>query len=604
MNAATTRWLVGIALALLLYLVIFDRRTTNTKDFLDARDRVLPALNLDTVDGIEVRNATNVHLKLVRTEGEWRLTEPLPYPAQATSVERFLTALRDLRFRGRIRANEVLAQTNGLAAFGLKPPAASIILTAGDQRTEIRLGARTPIGGQVYLQVVGADDLLAVPDAFLRVLPASSFAWRHTALLVGGLPDFDRFSVLPVTNGFEVVRAPDGHAWKMVRPLTAPADGPRLEYLFHQLELAQVAQFVTDQPGDQLARYGLAPPVRELVFARGEEPLFQLQIGRGATNHRDFVYVRNARLGNVMLAGRKLIEPWLASYRDFCDRRLMVFALPEVRRIEFRADEEVALDRGTNDTWRIVRPVAAPADTVLVLEFLARLAGWEFMDFEREVVTDFAPYGLDPPLREYRVLGAPTNAPPNATNRVLARVRLGKPRGNLYLARRGNENAVVTVVDDGRLPRAAWQLRSRQIWNFSTNQIVDITVHQQGATKKLIRRGPMNWVAAEGSPAKFNPLTIEETAYRLGRLYADRWVARGAERLPLYGFPKTAYRVEVTLKNGDRTETRTLFLGRRGPKGKRYAAVQLADPPGWVIFELPLPIQAFIEGDLLVAPLP
>ena len=604
MNAATTRWLVGIALALLLYLVIFDRRTTDTADYLDARDRVLPALNVEAVTGLEVRRSTNVHLKVVRTAGEWRLTAPLPYPAQATSVERFLRALRELRFRSRISAKEVLAQTNGLAAFGLEPPSASIRLTAGDQSTELRLGSRTPIGGQVYLQVVGADDLLAVPDAFLRVLPQSPFAWRHTALLSGGLPEFDRFAVLPMTNGFEVVRQPGTHVWQVVRPLTAPADGPRLEYLFHQLDLAQVAQFVADQPGDQLARYGLAPPVRELVFSRGKEPLFQLQIGRGATNRPDLVYVRNARLGNVMLVSRKVVEPWLASYRDFCDRRLMVFSLPEVRRIEFQADEEVALDRDTNDTWRIVRPMAAPADHVLVLKFLARLAKWEFMDFEREVVTDFAPYGLDPPLREYRVLGVPTNAPSNATNRVLARVRLGKPRGNLYLARRGNENAVVTVVDDGRLPRAAWQLRSRQIWNFSTNQIVNITVHQQKNTKKLIRQGPMNWTLAEGSTGGFNPLTIDETAYRLGHLYAERWVARGEKRLRLYGFPQTACRIEVTLKNGGQTETRTLSLGRRGLSNKRYAAVKLDAPFGWVIFELPLPIQTFIEGDLLLAPLP
>jgi hypothetical protein len=605
MNSSTTRWLVLIAIAMSLYVLFVDRKFDDTTDLADARTRVLPGLSEEVLTGIEVFRGTNRVVALEKNEGEWRLTAPLPYPAQAESVERFVKTLEDLRVRSRITAAEALAQTNGLAAFGLEPPAATIALTEAGRSQSIRVGAHTPVGGQVYLQVSGQEDLLTVSDDFLKSLPESPFAWRSRRLLSLAGQDINRIEVLPATNGFEVVFSPTNQTWTLTKPLATPADAARLEYLMSQLEMTRVAGFVSDHPGDHLATYALDPPLRELVFSRGAELAGHLQIGRAATNNANFLYVRNARLGHVMLVARSAMEPWLTSFRDFCDRRLMVIPLDQVRRIEFTAEEAVALDRGTNDNWRITHPYEAPADSLLVLEFLAQLAGLEFIDFHREVANDFAADGLDPPLQSYRVLGAPTNAPPSATNQVLAELSLGLAKGNLRFARRGTENSVVTMLDPGKLPRAAWQLRSRHIWNFSTNQIEAISVLQQGATKRLRRLGPMDWTPDAGSTGGFNPLTIEETAFRLSKLRAERWVARGDDRLPLYGFPQAACRIDVELKPQDGSSTvHSLWLGRQGPAGQRYAAVRQDVPAGWVIFELPLTTQAFIEEDLVMAPLP
>lgn len=605
MNPSTTRWLAGIALALLAFVVFVDRGRKDTADLADARARVLPGLTPKDVTVLEIRAGTNRVLRLERTADAWRFTAPLPYPAQPASVERFLQSLEDLRWRSAIEAVEVLAQTNGLAAYGLTSPAAGVVAQQGGRAVELRVGSHTPIGGQVYVQVVGQDSLFTVPDGFLKTLPESAFDWRDTTLMPVPELDFNRLEVRPATNGFEVVRQATNNLWIMTRPLTTPADTARLDHLVRQLELARVAGFVADDPGDRLASFGLAPPLRELVFARGPEELFHLQVGRASTDNPDLLYLRNARLGNVMLMGRKVLEPWLTNYRDFCDRRLMVFPFDAIRRVEVRAEEAFAIERGSN-SWQVVSPLAAPADSVLVLEMLAQLAGLEFIDFEREVATDFTVYGLEPPLRQYQVLGVPTNAPPAAavTNQVLARLDVGLPSGNLFFARRSLENAVVTMVDNGRLPRAAWELRDRQVWDLSTNQIAAITVQQRGTVKRLVRRGPLDWAPDVGSPGGFNPLTIEETAYRLGKLRAERWVARGPERLPLYGFPQTDCQIEVQLKDAPASPQTVLRLGRRGPSGRRYAAVELPDLGGLVIFDLPPPLQDFIEGDLLLAPLP
>lgn len=606
MNVTTTRWLAGLALAMLLYVVFWDSRTTDTTDRLDARTRVLPGLEPRQVQGLEIRREGQLVLALERAEDGWRLTQPLPFPARAASVDNYLNALRDLRFRSLIEPKEVLAQTNGLAAYGLAQPAALVTVRSGERTWELRLGGRSPIGGQVYAQATGHDGVLAVPDSILRLTPVSSFPWRSTALVSLGVGGYDRIQVLPATNGFELVRNPSNQTWRLTRPLDIRADSARIEYLLRQLEMTQVAGFVNDRPTPaDLARYGLAPPVAEWILSRGAERLAHLQIGAPATNNTELLHVRDARIGHIVLVGRKALEPWLTGFRLFCDRRMMVFNPAEVRALEFEAAEPVAVRLQTNGQWRIVRPYDAPADRALVYETLAALAGLEFVDFEREVTTDFATFGLEPPLRHYRVLGAPTNAPPNATNRLLGEVRLGRPKGTLILARRGTENSVVTVLDRGQLPTAAWQLRDRQIWNVSTNDIAAITVFQQVATKKLIREGPLEWRLAEGSVGGFTPVTIEETAYQLGHLRAERWVASGAQRLSLYGFQEAGCRIDLELKPREGvTPKLSLWLGRRSPSGRRYAAVQMGQPPDWVVFELPESTQIFIEQGLLFAPLP
>ncbi|RME93943.1 MAG: DUF4340 domain-containing protein, partial [Verrucomicrobia bacterium] len=426
MNFTTTRWLAGLALAMILYVVFWDSRTTDTADRLDARTRVLPGLDPRQVQGLEIRRGDELVLAVERADDGWRLTHPLPYPARTTSVEGYLDALRDLRFRSLIEPKEVLAQTNGLAAYGLAEPAVVVTVRTGGQTMELRLGGRSPVGNQVYAQATGRDGVLTVPESILRVTPAASFAWRSTALLSLGTGGYDRIQVLPATNGFELVRNPSNQTWRLTRPLDIPADSARIEYLLRQLEMTQVAGFVNDHPTPaDLAGYGLAPPVAEWILSRGAERLAHLQIGAPATNNAEFLHVRDARIGHVVLVGRKALEPWLTGFRNFCDRRMMVFNPAEVRVLEFKAAEPVTVRLQTNGQWRIVRPYDAPADRGLVYETLAALAGLEFVDFEREVTTDFAAFGLEPPLRHYRLLGAPTNAPPGATNRLLAEVRLG-----------------------------------------------------------------------------------------------------------------------------------------------------------------------------------
>ncbi|HNU98404.1 MAG: DUF4340 domain-containing protein [Verrucomicrobia bacterium] len=603
MNAKTTRWLLFLAVALAAFIALFERRTDDTARRAEQAARLLPELVTAEVTALTLTGATNPAIRLERVHDGWEFQSPLRYPAQPAGVDRLLTALRDLRWQGHVTAQELLAHTNGLAAFGFAPPAVSIAIQQGDRPIDLRLGAPTALGGQIYAQVAGRGGLYTVDGAVLKTLPGGVNEWRDTALVRLARRRFDRLQVRPITNGFEVVRSPSNHVWRMVRPLSTRANNARLDLLLDQLELARVIQFVTDDPRADLEPYGLQPPDRELVLSQGTNDILTLQIGRSPANAPDQLFVRRMEHSNVVAVARSSLAPWLASFREFCDRRMMVFDPDAVTRIEGIADGAFALERQTNGTWQIVAPFLASADSVLVLEMLQNLAELEFLEFEREVTTDFVPYGLAPPRRQYVLQTTVAGAGSAPTNQVLAQVGFGNPTGFKYYARRSLDSAVVTIIDNNRLPRAAFELRDRRIWNVSTNQMVSITVHQLGETRKLLRTGPMQWTAPPGDTAQLNPVSLEEAAYRLGQLRADRWVARGEDQLARFGFGTIDHRLAIEVNQDGRIRTLEVRFGRRTLSNQSaYAAVSIEGVEGPVIFECPRSIYEFVLGNLTLVP--
>jgi len=605
MKPRTTHWLVGLALALLFTIVLTERHGRRAGPG-PAAPPLLPRWDAASITSLRLRQGTNEPLVLEQSSNAWSFRSPLPYPAQPDSVSQFLSRLASLRERGRIPAPDVARQTNGLVAFGLAPPAVTITLGRGEERVVLNLGRSTAIGGELYAQVVGQEDIVTLEAAVLDWLPSGAEAWRDRALVnLAGLA-FDRLQVRPLTNGFEAVRQPTNRAWQLTRPWPTRANSARIEFLLQDLGLLRVAAFARDAPGpEDLAAYGLQPPQRELSFSQGTNELLTLQIGLTAPNATNQVYVRPSTRGNVVLVERAPLAPWLdlsrESYLEFCDRRLMVFDPDAVTRMVIQADEAFTVQRQTNSAWQIVEPFTAPADPVLVIEALAEMAGLEFLALEREVVSDFASYGLAPPRRRYRLEGAASGAA-GATNEVLAEVSFGNASGHRYFARRALEDSVVLALDPVRVPKAAYQLRYRQLWSISTNDIAALTVSQGAQTRRVVRTGPMQWALASGPGGPPNGVTLEEAAYLLGRLRAERWVAVGDAAFPRYGFLPGGHQVTLERKPGPEPAQWTVRFGSTSPGGRRYAAVNLPGQPGPVIFECPPRIGEFVGNDLSLPP--
>jgi hypothetical protein len=231
---------------------------------------------------------------------------------------------------------------------------------------------------------------------------------------------------------------------------------------------------------------------------------------------------------------------------------------------------------------------------------LARKLGeMQVAEFVKDSVTepDLPHYGLAPkPARKYTLIWASS---PTATNPP-TELDFGTNSSNQIFARRIGEDAVygIAPLDFEALPSASWELRDRRIWNFDVNDVLQVTVQQNGRTRQ-IARGTNGWSLMGTSSGIINDSAIEDTTRELGRLTAFTWVGHGAARLADFGFAPGGYQIFIELKDGQKLNVQ---FGGTTRLGSPYASVVLNGEP-W-IFEFPPDLYSSIQFCLTIPPPP
>ncbi len=568
MNWKSTWILLGLAVGLFAFILLFERRLT-THDAPPAR---LLSFKANQVTNIQLRLTNQLMLRVerLRAGAMWNYTFPIAYPAKVPAVEWLIQSLEEVAPAIQIAKQELDSTKRTIAEFGLDVPRATLTLQHDGQRTELMFGAKTPVGDGVYVQVLNQPDIYVLPAEIVDRLPRTFQDWREISLLPGSGISWNRLEVNSAGRGFTLDIDASRRALVLSKPTIARADPAKVGVLLEKLLSAQVTQFITDNPRADLEQYGLQPPEAEVFFVATNDAFsvqFAMQFGRSPTNDSSVVYARRMTTTNIVLVPKAILEAVKVSHADMRDLHLVNFQPAAVDSIEVIGAENFTVRRQTNNTWAITEPQPTPADSDAIREWLDVMSKLEGT-VEKDVVTDFeTPYGLATPARRYLIKNAVTNATGVVSNRIIAELDLGVVQNQKVFARRPDERTVYSLTKDevSRLPREAWQLRSRRIWSFTTNEISRVTVRYNDRTRTLQRSGAAAWSIAEGEGIvpSINP-ALEETMFRLGDLQANIWVDRGEEKRPVYGLTGNTSKITIELKGGDKPQTRSVEFGRPG----------------------------------------
>jgi hypothetical protein len=595
MNPKNTWVWIAVAAALLV-LVFFHQRHASKAGSGPAR--VLPNLRAAAVTSIQVRPGARTNIRAERTNGVWQLTNPLVYPAQAISIESLLSHLERLTPAPYITARELRNQPKVDEQYGFVAPQASIVIEQPDYPVHLLVGARTAPGDQVFLQVVGADGVYVVGADFLKCIPRTPEDWRDTTLIeLKGLA-FDRLSVTNGAKIFELRRDTTNKLWRMVYPLQARAYSARADESLQVLQSVTASQFIPDDPKVDLEAFGLQPPELEVAFGQGTNTAIRLQFGKSPTNDTRLIYARRLGVNAIVAVSKDLLAPWYASVNDFRDPLLATLTAP-VAVVDVRGQDSFSLQQQTNGTWRVL-PQGFPADAGLVKDLLSTLSTLQIVEFTKDVAIapDLPAYGLASPVRQY-ILKSATTTSSGSTNAIIADLSFGTNQADKVFARRADEPGFVYAVklaDFQRLPAAGWQMRERQIWNLSTNDVARATLRQQGRVRQIVRNGPHDWSLAPGIT---NDLAVEETVSGLCQLTAIAWVARGTPDRARFGLTDNDLQITLELKNGDKA---SVEFGSEAPGNVPHAVITLEGEP-WV-FECPTWLYVYAQRYLSVPPNP
>lgn len=369
------------------------------------------------------------------------------------------------------------------------------------------------------------------------------------------LPGFQAALVTSVQLGLgdqreiQAVRT-NGH-WQLVKPIAYPAQDNSIDTLL--VVLQQLAPMV-ELPGAEVRQrrnadqeFGFSQPQVTLTL-KSRDTVRPVLIGARTANG-DQVYVQVVGVEGVFVVDAALLKLFPRTVDDWRDT-----AFADLTRLLFdhvsvsNAVTSLELQRdGTNQLWRLTRPMAARADNQRVNRALQKLNATRVSRFVTDdPKADPDSFGLATPELELR-LAQDTN--------LVAVYQFGRSPTNdstQVFARRVGVSTIVTVPKE---LLAVWraplnQFRDPYVVTFA--QPVDRLEFRDGASFTLQRTGDHAWRLAD-SPLPVDAGAVGEVLTTLGNLGIEQFKDSITETdLSLYGLQTPARQVVVsaTVTNG------------------------------------------------------
>ncbi len=238
--------------------ILFVERHKPTSDEVAKRvDRIFPELEEDAVVAVEIETSYGP-VRLSRVDEEWRLTEPIDYPADAGAVRSLLGAIANLDAERVLPMSEV-----ELADYGLDDPAlGAVLVDSQGRRFSLAVGEATPLGSNLAVRRDANEEIVLSSAAFVAFLDKDIDDWRSRDVV--DLPEFDLASI-EISTEEDLIRAEQiGGRWQLHAPMIDLADRDQIQSLISELNILRVSEFLAADLDP--AELGLDPPAFRVVL--------------------------------------------------------------------------------------------------------------------------------------------------------------------------------------------------------------------------------------------------------------------------------------------------------------------------------------------------
>lgn len=351
----------------------------------------------------------------------------------------------------------------------------------------------------------------------------------------------------------ELSKAADG--WSLTSPQKLRADEAEVTGITSNLASVSIQRVVDENPSN-LGDYGLREPVAEVSFkAKGATAFKTLQIGTKTPTGSD-LYAKIADDKKVFLVSGYLESTFNRTPFDLRDKKIISFDRDKVDRVEVRRGDSLISFVKANGEWRMAAPVAARADFGAVEGLISRLQSAQMTAVATEDPTEFATFGITPPVAEVTLVSGSATA---------ALAFGGKTPDNSVHVRDLSKSLVVTAPADlfTEIEKGASEYRRKDVFEFRAFNLDRIEITRAGVTQafeKLKGKGKDGadaWQNA-GTKAAVDATKFEAFLTRLSGMRAQSF----ADDKTQTGLDAPVGAVKTTFDDGKKTETVT--LGRAG----------------------------------------
>ena len=372
--------LAAVVIAALAYILLVERHRPTSDESRQEAEKVLRDFDRDQVTGLVIeREGSRVRIEKVGED--WRLREPLDFPADSSLVSSTLGSLANLTADRRLAADEVDS-----AAYGLDHPADRVTLRMADgSERVVEVGDELPLGSKRALRVDQGGEIVVASGWFVSDLERKVDDWRsHDVVDISE----DAIASIDIESGPDTIRAARvDDRWQLLRPLEDLADADHLSGLVSDLRSMKIVEFLGDdaKPSD----LGLDVPEYEITIVRtdGGEPL---RLDLGATRDGDAGTEVACRRGDSELfwASDRVRTRLSKAPVLWRSKKVMPFETWDVETLKMTTPEASVALAQKESVWRFADD--SEAKPVAVQDRLRALASLEATDYDL----------MEPPTRQ------------------------------------------------------------------------------------------------------------------------------------------------------------------------------------------------------------
>jgi hypothetical protein len=360
----------------------------------------------------------------------------------------------------------------------------------------------------------------------------------------------------------------EGDAWRVTTPVTARGNRGTIDDTLTTILTAKMDREIEATPAS-LADFGLEKPAAQVLLTLKDGKQLGLDLGAKSPTGV-WVYAREHGKPAVFVLSEGVLRDSTRPVAEFRDRTILAFQRADVTGVDVVTDAEtIALEPGSDNRWRITRPVTLAADTAEVNDLLEKLSSATVKEFVAEAPRSREPYGLERPLR----VTVHTGKDKERASRTLLVGRLDAQKKGLYAMREGESSVLLLPEEIGKLvPRNVGAIRNKQLVEFERDRITRIDLESpKGAVTLAKDKDRWTITAPQALPA--DQVEAGALLSRLRELRAQGFLSDDASAIARF-VPRAAVRVTLTEQGGAAT---TVLLApspeRRGGQPSAYAAV-------------------------------
>jgi hypothetical protein len=286
------------------------------------------------VTQIEVITRSDI-FKLEKAHGVWQLISPRKEKADAPTVQGFLSHLEQLQtseFLDSTKVPDLMldppVMTVRIRQTTTRRPAANSTDADSSLALVLRLGRHDILKKSVFARIEGDGEILALPDVLLDVLPKNPLAFRDRAVVTDSPASIKKLIIRRGARIDELVPDSKGapNAWRMLRPVEAPADAPTITQVLTILCSLRAQDFAAPDPRD-LKDSGLDQPVMQIDW--DSEGQHWLKIGAALPRSANFYAMTDAQpmVFTIPATTVRLLDA------EYHDHRVMSFPPARARRV-------------------------------------------------------------------------------------------------------------------------------------------------------------------------------------------------------------------------------------------------------------------------------